>query len=212
MPPISDVIAFAIASFLIIIIPGPSVLFTIGRGISYWKKAALVNVAGNSVGMFIGSLGVAIGIGTFVQSSDIAYALVGVLGGGYLVYLGYDAYRTRKDVAQALVSKADPKPMGQLFKQGFVVGFLNPKSLVFFAAVLPQFVDPKRGQIVLQMIFLAVIFFVIAVLSDGTWGIVAGTARNWLAGTPTRIEKISGAGGFIIIALGVSVIVSAFNR
>ncbi|KGA10210.1 MAG: hypothetical protein GM48_1315 [actinobacterium acIB-AMD-7] len=212
MPPISDVIAFAIASFLIIIIPGPSVLFTIGRGISYGKKAALVNVAGNSVGMFIGSLGVAIGIGTFVQSSDIAYALVGVLGGGYLVYLGYDAYRTRKDVAQALVSKADPKPMGQLFKQGFVVGFLNPKSLVFFAAVLPQFVDPKRGQIVLQMIFLAVIFFVIAVLSDGTWGIVAGTARNWLAGTPTRIEKISGAGGFIIIALGVSVIVSAFNR
>jgi threonine/homoserine/homoserine lactone efflux protein len=212
MPPISDVIAFAIASFLIIIIPGPSVLFTIGRGISYGKKAALVNVAGNSVGMFIGSLAVAIGIGTFVQSSDIAYALVGVLGGGYLVYLGYDAYRTRKDVAQALVSKADPKPMGQLFKQGFVVGFLNPKSLVFFAAVLPQFVDPKRGQIVLQMIFLAVIFFVIAVLSDGTWGIVAGTARNWLAGTPTRIEKISGAGGFIIIALGVSVIVSAFNR
>ena len=212
MPPISDVIAFAIASFLIIIIPGPSVLFTIGRGISYGKKAALVNVAGNSVGMFIGSLGVAIGIGTFVQSSDIAYALVGVLGGGYLVYLGYDAYRTRKDVAQALVSKADPKQMGQLFKQGFVVGFLNPKSLVFFAAVLPQFVDPKRGQIVLQMIFLAVIFFVIAVLSDGTWGIVAGTARNWLAGTPTRIEKISGAGGFIIIALGVSVIVSAFNR
>jgi threonine/homoserine/homoserine lactone efflux protein len=206
------VIAFAIASFLIIIIPGPSVLFTIGRGISYGKKAALVNVAGNSVGMFIGSLAVAIGIGTFVQSSDIAYALVGVLGGGYLVYLGYDAYRTRKDVAQALVSKADPKPMGQLFKQGFVVGFLNPKSLVFFAAVLPQFVDPKRGQIVLQMIFLAVIFFVIAVLSDGTWGIVAGTARNWLAGTPTRIEKISGAGGFIIIALGVSVIVSAFNR
>ncbi|MDA2977761.1 MAG: LysE family translocator [Actinomycetota bacterium] len=212
MPPISDVIAFAIASFLIIIIPGPSVLFTIGRGISHGKKAALVNVAGNSVGMFIGSLGVAIGIGTFVQSSDIAYALVGVLGGGYLVYLGYDAYRTRKDVAQAFASKADPKPMGQLFKQGFVVGFLNPKSLVFFAAVLPQFVDPKRGQIVLQMIFLAVIFFVIAVLSDGTWGIVAGTARNWLAGTPTRIEKISGAGGFIIIALGVSVIVSAFNR
>ena len=212
MPPISDVIAFAIASFLIIIIPGPSVLFTIGRGISYGKKAALVNVAGNSVGMFIGSLGVAIGIGTFVQSSDIAYALVGVLGGGYLVYLGYDTYRTRKDVAQALVSKADPKPMGQLFKQGFVVGFLNPKSLVFFAAVLPQFVDPKRGQIVLQMIFLAVIFFVIAVLSDGTWGIVAGTRRNWLAGTPTRIEKISGAGVFIIIALGVSVIVSAFNR
>jgi len=74
MPPIGDVIAFAIASFLIIIIPGPSVLFTIGRGISYGKKAALVNVAGNSVGMFTGSLAVAIGIGTFVQSSDIAYA------------------------------------------------------------------------------------------------------------------------------------------
>lgn len=212
MPPLSDIIAFAIASFLIIIIPGPSVLFTIGRGISYGKKAALVNVAGNSVGMFLGSLAVAIGIGTFVQSSDIAYAIVGVLGGGYLVYLGYDAVKTRKDVAQALVSKADPKPMGQLFRQGFVVGFLNPKSLVFFAAILPQFVDPSKGQIILQMIFLATIFFVIAVLSDGTWGIVAGTARHWLAGTPTRIEKISGAGGFIIIALGVSVVISAFNR
>lgn len=212
MPPIGDLIAFAIASFLIIIIPGPSVLFTIGRGISYGRKAALVNVAGNSVGMFTGSLGVAIGIGTFVQSSDIAYAVVGILGGGYLIYLGYDAYRTRKDVAKALVTKADPKPMGQLFRQGFVVGFLNPKSLVFFAAILPQFVDPSKGQVILQMIFLATIFFVIAVVSDGTWGIVAGTARHWLAGTPTRIEKISGAGGFIIIALGISVIISAFNR
>jgi len=180
MPPISDVIAFAIASFLIIIIPGPSVLFTIGRGISYGKKAALVNVAGNS--------------------------------GGYLVYLGYDAVKTRKDVAQALVTKSDPKPTAQLFKQGFVVGFLNPKSLVFFAAILPQFVDRSQGQIILQMIFLATVFFVIAVISDGTWGIVAGTARNWLAETPNRIEKISGAGGLIIIALGVSVIISAFNR
>lgn len=212
MPPIGDVIAFAIASFLIIIIPGPSVLFTIGRGISYGKKAALVNVAGNSVGMFIGSLAVAIGIGTFVQSSDIAYALVGVLGGSYLVYLGYDAIKTRKDVAQALVTKSDPKSSTQLFKQGFVVGFLNPKSLVFFAAILPQFVDRSQGQIILQMIFLATVFFVIAVISDGTWGIVAGTARNWLAQTPNRIEKISGAGGLIIIALGVSVIISAFNR
>ncbi len=212
MPPIGDVIAFAIASFLIIIIPGPSVLFTIGRGISFGRKAALVNVAGNSVGMLTGSLAVAIGIGSFVQSSDIAYAVVGVLGGGYLIYLGYDAVKTRKDVAQALVTKADPKPMGQLFKQGFVVGFLNPKSLVFFAAILPQFVDRSQGQVILQMIFLATIFFVIAVLSDGTWGIVAGTARHWLAGTPTRIEKISGAGGFVIVALGISVIISAFNR
>ena len=212
MPPIGDVIAFAIASFLIIIIPGPSVLFTIGRGISFGRKAALVNVAGNSVGMLTGSLAVAIGIGSFVQSSDIAYAVVGVLGGGYLIYLGYDAVKTRKDVAQALVTKADPKPMGQLFRQGFVVGFLNPKSLVFFAAILPQFVDRSQGQVILQMIFLAMIFFVIAVLSDGTWGIVAGTARHWLAGTPTRIEKISGAGGFVIIASGISVIISAFNR
>ena len=212
MPPIGDVIAFAIASFLIIIIPGPSVLFTIGRGISFGRKAALVNVAGNSVGMLTGSLAVAIGIGSFVQSSDVAYAVVGVLGGGYLIYLGYDAVKTRKAVAQALVTKADPKPMGQLFRQGFVVGFLNPKSLVFFAAILPQFVDRSQGQVILQMIFLAMIFFVIAVLSDGTWGIVAGTARHWLAGTPTRIEKISGAGGFVIIALGISVIISAFNR
>ena len=212
MPPIGDVIAFAIASFLIIIIPGPSVLFTIGRGISFGRKAALVNVAGNSVGMLTGSLGVAIGIGSFVQSSDIAYAVVGVLGGGYLIYLGFDTVKTRKDVAQALITKSDPKPMGQLFRQGFVVGFLNPKSLVFFAAVLPQFVDRSQGQVILQMIFLAMIFFVIAVLSDGTWGIVAGTARHWLAGTPTRIEKISGAGGLIIILLGISVIISALNR
>jgi threonine/homoserine/homoserine lactone efflux protein len=212
MPPIGDVIAFAIASFLIIIIPGPSVLFTIGRGISFGRKAALVNVAGNSVGMLTGSLGVAIGIGTFVQNSEIAYALVGVLGGGYLIYLGLDTVKTRKDVAQALITKSDSKPMGQLFRQGFVVGFLNPKSLVFFAAVLPQFVDRSQGQVILQMIFLAMIFFVIAVLSDGTWGIVAGTARHWLAGTPTRIEKISGAGGLIIIVLGISVIISALNR
>ena len=212
MPPLNDVIAFAIASFLIIIIPGPSVLFTIGRGISFGKKAALVNVAGNSVGMFTGSLGVAIGIGSLVQSSDVAYAIVGVAGGGYLVYLGYDAIKTRKDVAKALVEKADPKPAREVFKQGFIVGFLNPKSLVFFAAILPQFVDRSQGKIIWQMIFLAFIFFVIAVISDSTWGLVAGTARHWLASTPTRIEKITGAGGIIILALGLSVIYSAFNR
>jgi threonine/homoserine/homoserine lactone efflux protein len=169
-------------------------------------------VAGNSVGMFTGSLGVAIGIGSLVQSSNIAYAIVGVAGGGYLVYLGYDAIRTRKDVAKALVEKSDPKPVGQIFRQGFVVGFLNPKSLVFFAAILPQFVDRSQGQVILQMIFLAVIFFVIAVISDGTWGLVAGTARHWLADTPKRIERISGTGGLIIIVLGLSVIFSAFNR
>jgi len=212
MPPIQDIIAFALASFLIIIIPGPSVLFTIGRGISYGKKAALVNVLGNSIGMFIGSLGVAIGIGTFVQDSEVAYLAVGVAGGGYLVYLGYESYKTRKEVTQALIAKTDPKPSSVIFKQVFVVGFLNPKSLVFFAAILPQFVDRSQGQVILQMFFLASIFFVIAVVSDGTWGIVAGTARDWLAGTPNRIERISGFGGFIIIGLGLSVIFSAIQR
>ncbi len=92
------------------------------------------------------------------------------------------------------------------------MGFLNPKSLVFFAAILPQFVDRSQGRIIWQMIFLAFIFFVIAVISDSTWGLVAGTARHWLASTPTRIEKITGVGGIIILVLGLSVIYSAFNR
>jgi len=94
-------------------------------------------------------------------------------------------------------------------RDGFWVGVLNPKAIVFFAAVLPHFVDIKGGHVTIQLIFLGLIFCVLAFISDGTWGLLAGTARAWLATDNRRLERLRGIGGTIMIVLGVAVLISA---
>jgi threonine/homoserine/homoserine lactone efflux protein len=94
-------------------------------------------------------------------------------------------------------------------RDGFWVGALNPKGVVFFAAVLPQFIDRERGSVTAQLILLGAIFAILAFVSDGSWGMLAGTARNWLATDGSRLERLRGAGGLIMIVLGISVLYSA---
>ena len=94
-------------------------------------------------------------------------------------------------------------------RDGFWVGALNPKGLVFYAAVLPQFIDRERGYVTGQLILLGAIFSILAFFSDGTWGLLAGTARQWLATDSKRLERLRATGGTIMIILGISVLVAA---
>ena len=194
---------------IIILAPGPSVLFIIARAIAWGRKVAVITVAGNVSGAFVLSSLVAFGLGPILQRSDLAFVAVQWLGGLYLVYLGIDAIRKRKMHAADMTNQGPVEPtVFQSIRDGFMVGVLNPKGLVFYAAVLPQFIDRDRGNITGQLLFLGALFSVLAFFSDGGWGLLAGTARGWLAGDASRLEKLRATGGCVMIILGASVIFS----
>lgn len=201
---------YIVAAMVIILAPGPSVLFVIARAIAWGPKTAIFTVAGNVTGAFTLSAVVAVGLGPILSRSELAYHAVQFGGGGYLIYLGIDALRHRRVYASDVTSQGDVSP-GALrsMRDGFWVGALNPKGLVFFAAVVPVFIDRERGQVTAQLILLGAIFAVLAFFCDGAWGLLAGTARAWLATDSSRIEKLRATGGIVMLILGGSVIVGA---
>jgi len=195
---------------VIILAPGPSVLFVIARAIAWGRKTAVFTVAGNVTGAFVLSTFVAFGLGPILQNSDLAYIAVQWGGGLYLVYLGIDAIKHRTTHAADMRNQGEVAPsVRRSMRDGFWVGALNPKGLVFYAAVLPQFIDRERGHITSQLIVLGAIFSILAFISDGSWGLLAGTARQWLATDSKRLEKLRATGGTIMIILGTSVLIAA---
>lgn len=201
---------YIVAAMVIILAPGPSVLFVIARAIAWGRKTAVFTVAGNVTGAFALSTLVAIGLGPILQRSDLAYAAIQWGGGLYLMYLGVDAIRQRRVHAEDMRNQGDFAPgVLRSMRDGFWVGALNPKGLVFYAAVLPQFVDREKGSVALQLILLGAVFSILAFFSDGSWGLLAGTARNWLATDAKRLEKLRASGGIVMIILGITVLISA---
>jgi threonine/homoserine/homoserine lactone efflux protein len=193
--------SFAVAAFLLIIIPGPSVLFVISRGVALGRKAAVLTVVGNATGAAVQVAAVAAGVGALVERSVVVYDGLRLAGAAYIVYLGVQAIRHRKELSTVLDATA-VRPSRQLLREGFVVGVTNPKTIVFFTAILPQFAEPERGAVPLQMLLLGGVFVAIALVSDSTWGLLAGTARTWFASKPHRLERLGGTGGLMIIGLG----------
>jgi threonine/homoserine/homoserine lactone efflux protein len=206
VPSLSSLAAFAAVSFAIIIIPGPSVMFVIGRALSLGRRAALVTVAGNALGFYVQVVLVALGLGAIVESSVAVFTAIKLIGAIYLVWLGVQAIVHRRANA-SLSTAADGADVASthrsLFVDGFVVGVANPKTIVFFAAILPQFVQAGGAPAGVQMLALGVIFAVIALASDSIWGLAAGTARAWFVHSPRRLEVVGAAGGVAIVGLGV---------
>jgi threonine/homoserine/homoserine lactone efflux protein len=203
---------FLVASILIIMVPGPSVLFTLARGVAWGRAVAVLTALGNSLGTLVLSLVVAFGLGPLLSHSKSISIVLQIAGGLYLLYLGSDALRHRHEHAHAMTQREAVRPNpSRIVRQGFVVGLLNPKSLVFFAAVFPHFVDRAEGRITAQLVIFGVIFSVMAFCSDGTWGLIAGTAREWLAGSPTRLVVLRSIGGGVMCALGILIVVTALT-
>ena len=201
---------YLIAAMIIILAPGPSVLFVLARAIAWGRKTSVLTVLGNVSGSFVLSTLVALGLGPVLQRFEIAYIAVQWGGGLYLIYLGIDAIRQRAVHASDMTNQGPigPTPL-QSIRDGFWVGVLNPKAIVFFAAVLPQFVDINGGKVTTQLLFLGLTFFVLAFISDSTWGLLAGTARAWLAKSNSRLELLRTIGGVVMIILGVAILYSA---
>lgn len=208
MPPSNRLLEFLIAATAIILLPGPSVLFTIARAVSWGRKVAVVTVVGNNLGSLVTAMLVAIGVGPLLQHSIILYVAIQIAGGLYLVWLGIGAWRHRKAHADQMLNAGAVAPtLRRTLREGFMVGLLNPKSLVFFAAIFPQFVDRSRN-VASQMIVLGLIFVLIAFVSDSTWGILAGTARVWLARSPGRLVTLRSIGSSVMVGLGIYIVLT----
>jgi threonine/homoserine/homoserine lactone efflux protein len=203
---------YCIAAMIIILAPGPSVLFVIARAIAWGRATAVATVAGNVMGAFSLSVVVAIGLGPILQRSEIAFISVQVLGGCYLVYLGITAIKHSQIHASDMTNQGEIRPSKwRSMREGFWVGALNPKGIVFFAAILPQFVDREAGNITSQLILMGAIFAFLAFFSDGGWGILAGTIRNWLATELKRLVLMRMTGGIVMIILGLFTLLSAIR-
>jgi len=202
MLPTAHLLAFTATAFVLIVIPGPSVLFVVSRAISLGRAAGAATVAGNTLGEFVQVIAVAFGIGPLVERSVAVFTLLKLAGAVYLIYLGAQAIRHRRSLAETLGAQVERKTVARIVLDGFTVGVSNPKSIVFFAAILPQFVDRSAGQVPVQIIVLGAIFATIALVSDSAWALAAGAARAWLASSPRRLALLGGTGGLMMIGIG----------
>lgn len=205
MPTSGQWLAFLIASILFIQVPGPSLLFTIGRALTVGRRDALLSVIGNASGLVTQVLAVAAGLGAIVTASATAYTVLKICGALYVVWLGISAIRHRRDGRQAMAdARSTPARGGKSLRTGFIVGVTNPKTIVFFVAFLPQFVNETAGHTGVQFALLGLVFGLMAVVSDSSWALAAGKARDWFARKPQRLDHLGVAGGVMMIGLGVT--------
>lgn len=200
-----QVIALALACALLIAVPGPSVLFVIGRALSHGRRTALASVLGNTVGSYLAAVCVAVGLGPLLQRSDVLLQVIKFAGAAYLVWLGVQALR-HSGTASRTVGLAPPSQPGwRSVRTGVIVGITNPKVFIIFAAILPQFVDRSAGRVAVQMLVLALVPLGVGLVTDTAWALAAGRARSWLSSTPGRTRALARVGGFSMIGLGISV-------
>jgi len=201
---LGQVAAFAAAALVLIVIPGPGVLFVIGRALAHGRRTALLSVAGHAAGNWVMAVCVALGVGTVVERSAAVFTAVRLAGAVYLVWLGIQAFRHRNSLAEVLDGGAAPRGDVRAAREGLVVGITNPKAVILFAAVLPQFVDRPAGHVPVQMLILSAIVIVIGLVSDSCWGLTASIVRSWFARSPRRLGLVGGAGGLAMIGLGLT--------
>lgn len=212
VPTTSQWVAFVIASALFIQLPGPSLLFTIGRALTVGCRDALLSVAGNALGLVTQVLLVAVGLGAVVAASAQAYTALKIAGAAYVVWLGIQAIRHRAE-ARAALDAVDGRPApraraSRSLRVGFTVGVTNPKTIVFFVAFLPQFVNAPAGHTGAQLALLGLVFGAMAAASDSAWALAASRARDWFARRPHRLDGLGAAGGVMMIGLGATMAAS----
>jgi threonine/homoserine/homoserine lactone efflux protein len=203
MPAAGDLAAFAVTAFIIIVIPGPSVLFIVARALAHGRKVSVLTVIGNTAGEYVQVAAVAFGVGLLAERSVEIFTVLKLFGAAYLVFLGVQAFRHRRSLAAALALAPDTQPAYRYFFQGFVVGVSNPKTVIFLVAIMPQFVTRAAGAVPGQILLLGLVFSAIALICDSIWGLAAGTVRSWFARSPRRLELVGGIGGLSIVAIGI---------
>jgi threonine/homoserine/homoserine lactone efflux protein len=205
-----QVVGLAVACVVLLAVPGPSVLFIVGRALSYGRRVALASVLGNTTGCAIAAATVAVGLGPVLQTSETVFQVVKIVGAAYLVWLGVQAWRHSGGATAPEMGERAPG-VARAARAGLVVGVTNPKAFVIFAAILPQFVDRGAGHATGQMLLLGLVPVVIGAVTDSVWGVAAAGARRWFAGSARRMARVGRAGGAMMIGLGLSVAVTGHD-
>ena len=165
-----QVIALALACVLLIVVPGPSVLFVIGRALTYGRATALASVAGNTAGTYLAAICIALGIGPLLERSALLFDVIRIAGAAYLIWLGITALRHARVTAGLIEvghgNRGLVPSRWTAFRVGVLVGISNPKVFIILAAILPQFVDRSAGSVPVQMLLLAIVPILIGLLTD----------------------------------------------
>jgi threonine/homoserine/homoserine lactone efflux protein len=202
IPDPSMLLLFVLGALVLAATPGPSVLYIVARGINQGRAAALVSVLGIASGDLVHITAAALGVSALLLSSALAFSVVKYLGAAYLIYLGIHKLSDRELANPTQLVKRES--LKRIFLQGFVVNALNPKAALFFIAFLPQFVNPTRGAVLFQIIFLGVLFTLVASASDSVYALVSGTIGRWLKQNPRLLKTQRYVTGGTYIGLGVA--------
>lgn len=201
---------FVVASLTLLLTPGPAVMYVVTRSVDQGRKAGLISVLGIQTGTFVHVVGAALGISALLLSSALVFDLVKYLGAAYLIYLGVRKLVTPVKREEIVVTQE--KNLRATYLQGVVVAVLNPKTALFFLAFLPQFVDASQGQTTLQTLILGMTFLLMALVTDGTYALLSGTAGNWLKASVWYLRFQRYLAGGVYVGLGVLAAFSGSNR
>jgi threonine/homoserine/homoserine lactone efflux protein len=201
IPNPSSLLLFVSAALLLLVIPGPAVCYIVGRSIGHGRSAGLVSALGIAVGSLVHTAAAAVGLSALLLSSAVAFAAVKYLGAAYLIYLGIQKLRREESFE---LSNSPRVKLSRIFAQGIVVNVLNPKAALFYFAFLPQFVNPSRGNLAVQILFLGVLFAFLGVATDTFWALAAGTVANLFRRNPRAMRTQRYVSGGMLISLGVA--------
>lgn len=194
---------FVFAALVLLLTPGPAVMYIVARSVDQGRPAGLVSVLSVEVGNFGHVLAASLGLSALLMTSALAFSVVKYVGAAYLIYLGVRRILTRQQAGGEL--RVERQSYRQIFFQGLTVAILNPKTALFFLAFLPQFVDPSLGPAWLQMLTLGMLFVLMALVSDGLYALLAGSIGGWLKGsTLWRRERYLTGGVYILLGLAAA--------
>jgi threonine/homoserine/homoserine lactone efflux protein len=200
VPSTQMLIAFSIASVLILLVPGPAVVFVISRGISQGSRGALMSVAGLHAGSLVHVIAAAAGLSALLVRSATAFSVVKYAGAAYLMYLGVRTLRSQTTIPRTL--ELPPVSLKRSLREGFIVNLLNPKLALFFLAVLPQFVRPENDSILVQILSLGILFVVLGLLTDSAYALGAARLGSWLQTRPMLANRQRTFAGLSYLGLG----------
>lgn len=202
MPSGASLSGFIIAALVVLLIPGPGVLYIVARSVGQGYRAGLASVLGLSIGALFHVAAATAGLSAILLTSATAFGFVKALGAGYLIYLGIRTIISAR--TKTGTEDYSPLPFNRLFTDGVVVSVFNPKIAVFFLAFLPQFVDLDRGPLPPQVFLLGSIYVTLALITDGAYALLAGSLRHWLGGRVMRGPLPRYMSGSLYLGLGAN--------
>jgi len=211
IPSAAHISAFAAAGFLLLLTPGPAVLYIVGRSVEQGRLAGVVSVLGITTGTLLHVAAAVVGLSALITSSVLAFSIVKYAGAAYLIYIGVRRLLSRGDPSIEVL-RLPRRSLWRLYSDGFIVNLLNPKTALFFLAFLPQWIDAAEGGVPSQIAFLGLLFAGMGLMSDGTYALLAGTAGGWMRRRRGFLKAERYVTGGVFIGLGVTAAIAGDGR